>query len=58
MQVAIPYPNPDKDLKVGLALVKWFLAIPHYFVLAGLASGRGRRDRHRVVCHPLHGPLP
>jgi hypothetical protein len=32
-----PYPDPAKDLKVGLPLVKWFLAIPHYFVLVFLS---------------------
>jgi hypothetical protein len=36
VSVGIKYPEVTKDLKVGLPLVKWFLAIPHYFVLAFL----------------------
>ncbi len=32
----VGYPNVERDLKRGLPLVKWFLAIPHYIVLAVL----------------------
>jgi len=39
VHLAIPYPDVTKDLKVGLSLVKWFLAIPHYFVLVFLFIG-------------------
>jgi hypothetical protein len=33
----IPYPDVAKELKPGLPLVKWFLAIPHYIILVFLA---------------------
>jgi hypothetical protein len=34
-----PYPDVPRDLNWWLPLVKWFLAIPHYIVLAFLSIG-------------------
>jgi hypothetical protein len=39
VHLQIRYPDVQKELKAGLPLVKWFLAIPHYFVLVFLGVG-------------------
>ena len=33
LRLDIAYPDVERDLRRGLPLVKWFLAIPHYVVL-------------------------
>jgi hypothetical protein len=41
VHIAIPYPDVKNDLLPGMPLVKWFLAVPHWFILLflGIAAG-------------------
>ncbi len=41
VHIGIPFPDVKKDLLPGMPLVKWFLAIPHWFLLffLGIAAG-------------------
>ena len=51
------YPDAQLDLNRWLPLVKWFLAIPHYFVLIFLYIGAFFARDRGVVRDPVHGPL-
>jgi len=41
VKIQILFPDAKKDLRPGMPLVKWFLAIPHWFLLLflGIAAG-------------------
>jgi len=39
VHLSFPYPNVEADLGRGMPIVKWFLAIPHYFLLFFLGIG-------------------
>ncbi len=39
VHLELDYPNVESDLNRWMPLVKWFLAIPHYLVLAFLSVG-------------------
>jgi hypothetical protein len=41
VHIGIPFPDAKTDLLPGMPLVKWFLAIPHWFLLffLGIAAG-------------------
>ena len=58
VHIDIPFPDVKKDLRRGMPLVKWFLAIPHWFhpVLPGHRGGVLRV--HLLVRDPVHRPLP
>ena len=62
-EAAVPYPvSVEAELDPGLSrwrwLVKWFLAIPHSFLLAFLWAAFVGADDRRLLRDPRHRPLP
>lgn len=41
VHIAIRFPDVRKDLLPGMPLVKWFLAVPHWFLLIFLGAAAG-----------------
>jgi hypothetical protein len=41
VHIKLPFPDAKKDLMRGMPLVKWFLAIPHWFLLCFLVIAAG-----------------
>ncbi len=45
LHLEIDYPDVEADLDQFLTLVKWFLALPHYFVLFFLGIGAALQNK-------------
>ena len=58
VRLDFPYPDAERDLNRWLPLVKWFLAIPHYIVLAGPLGAGVLLRGDRLVRDPVHGRYP
>ena len=58
VHLEVPYPDAKEDLNRWFPLFKWFLAIPHYFILAFLILAGVGVHHHRLVRDSLHRALP